>query len=274
MRSIQNQPSEWATIIIPAIVSLVIVFIDKYASRCFERQKERENRTLFRNRFLGWIDLIKKSQKEFIESLFNLSDKVASSNIMQPESFLIPQPLPERLNELSIYDITAAFMEDCPAAERGLANNYLYNLICGIEFQTKAHSQIIEKYNDYNSRAYHYCDTWNLSYHSFVDLVNSSSHGPEYNGLMKMWAIEQKTNPGSIIINKKYLNLFFDAASTFSDHELISEINQLLASLEQSSALSKGFSAVVRNLGELTNQSLESLTRSATFFNSLKYQNK
>ena len=271
---IQNQPGEWAQIIIPAIISLFIVFLDKYVSRYFERRKDQENRTLFRERFLGWIDLIKKPQKEFISSLLTLSEKIASSDIMQPESFMMPQPLPERLNELSIYDITSAFMEDCPISKRVYANKHLYNLLCGLEYQTKIQSQVMEHYDEYNMRANQYCDTWNQSYHSFVDLVNSSYYRSEYADIMKMWAIEQKTNPASLNIHKKYLNQVFETASSFSDLELISVINQLLTTLEQSHALSKGFSTVVRNLGELTNQSLESLTRSATFFSTLKYQNK
>lgn len=261
----ENQPSGWLQLLVPVVVALFVVFLEKWLVIYYEHRKEREARKRYRNTVLDWIRYITPSEKTFNQSVSNLSKNISSSDEMQPVAYAMPLSLHDKLSDMSVEKMTEAFLTDF-VKDKDERYVKMFNIISGFEYFTKMTEGVTQTYENYNRQSFEQCREWNAIYESFIDGYNAMPLNSPYQTIVEAWQTELVKTPGSRKVNLSFLEKLFYKAVELNDYKTLSQINRMRKTVLQSQKISEGFadnfSAMANNI-ELT---INSLLESEVFF--------
>ena len=259
------QPGPWAPIWVPTVSSIFVFILGWLLTRWFKNRDEKKNRTQYRNMVIDWIKIVKPIIDKFVQSIEKLSEAIETSDNMQPEPYAMPQSIPDKLNELSLKDISDAFLLDSNGNKKD-NNVNLFNIISGFEFLYKMNDQVKTTYEKYNKSAFDICKEWNHLFIVLIDEINKSAHFKDYRTIVIAWQTELVKEPDSINVHQKYLNQLFEKVDSLKDPVIMSFVNRMQIILEQRKALNKGFATNFTNMAKYINITNESLSNAAKFF--------
>lgn len=170
----ENQPNGWLQLLLPIAITLLVVFVEKWVSRGFEKKDAKQARKKFRETVLDWTAKIQPVEKRFYQSIRDLSAAIKSSDDMQPVAYAMPLTVPEKLNELTVEKMTDAFLTDFED-DKDMRYKHLYNIISDLEFLSKISNSVKESYETYNKQLFALCQEWNEAYVAF-DYQPYASH--------------------------------------------------------------------------------------------------
>lgn len=259
------QPGPWAPIWVPTVSSIFVFILGWLLTRWFKNIDEKKNRTQYRNMVVDWIEIVKPVEELLVQSIEKLAEAIETSDNMQPEPYAMPQSIPDKLNELSIKDISDAFLLDSNANKKD-NNINLYNIISGFEFLYKMNEYVKTSYETYNKAAFDLCKEWNPLFTVLIDEINKSAHFKDYRAIVIAWQTELAEKTDSIRVHQKYLNQLFEKAGCLKDYVLMSSVNRMQILLEQRKALNKGFATNFTNMAKYIEITSDSLLNAARFF--------
>ncbi len=260
-----NEPWPWAPIWIPTLCSIAVFVLGWVLTRLFKWIDDYKARSNYRSMLVDWVDMVVPVEEKFVESIEALSNAIAGSDNMQPEPYAMPQSIPDRLNELSLEQLTDAFLRGAKD-DKQKRNAHLFNIVSGFEFLGKMSHQVATTYETYNKQAFDLCREWNEVYQSFVNQVKISSHVVEYQQLLRVWQFELIIQRDSTKVHQKHIGEFYTHADAFNDNDILPLINRMRYIIQLSQALRKGMAENFANMANATKASLNAMFEAAEYF--------
>lgn len=262
-------PSPWLQLLLPVVITLLVVFIDKWVTRYYDHKDEKDSRKRYCDTIIGWIQKIEPIEKEFSKSVHQLSAEIAKSDDMQPVPYAMPLTLHDKLKDMTIEQMTEAFLRDFKdEKDKRYAN--MYNIISNAEFLTRIGESVVSSYESYNKQAFAYCKEWNKEYESFIAKYNTLPTDNPYSSIINEWMVELFKQPNSVKTHLQYLTKLDEVAYNNKDHETQAQTNRMLHIAKQSQALSEGYKVVFSSIADNIDFALKSLMSSASFFETNK----
>lgn len=259
------QPGPWAPIWVPTVSSIIVFAVGMYFTRKFKRKDEKESRAKYRNMVIDWIEIVKPVEELLVQSIERLAEAIETSENMQPVPYAMPQSIPDKLNELSLKDISDAFLLDSNENKKD-NNTNLFNIISGFEFLYKMNDHVKTSYEKYNKSAFDICKEWNHLFTALIDEINKSVHFKDYRAIVIAWQTELVKETDSMNVHQKHLNQLFEKVDSIKDPVIMSFVNRMQIILEQSKALNKGFATNFANMAKYIEITSDSLSNAARFF--------
>ena len=260
----KSQPGPWAPIWIPTFCSIIVFVLGWVLTRLFKNKDEKKKRKDYRKMVIDWVKLAQPIEMEFINSINSFSETVAASENMQPEPYSMPQPLPNRLNELSIEKLTDSFLTDAKG-DKQKRNYHLFNIISGFEFMKKISDLVHFSYDNYNKQAGDLCQQWSDTYMEFINNINVSSYIQEYKPILDKWQKALSKHHNSFKVNELYVDMLFDKANIINDTDLMPYINRMDYITKQSQELNKGVAKLFQSISIMTQPSLDSMIAASEY---------
>lgn len=260
-----SEPGLWAPIWIPTVCSIAVFVLGWVFTRLFKWIDDCKARSNYRSMLVDWVDMVVPVEETFVESIKALSKAIADSDNMQPEPYAMPQSIPNRLNELSLEQLTDAFLRGAKN-DKPKRNAHLFNIVSGFEFLAKISRQVATTYEAYNKQAFDLCREWNEVYQSFVNQVKTSSHAVEYQQLLRSWQLELIIQRDSTTVHQKHISEFYTHANTLNDNDMLPLINRMRYIIQLSQALRKGMAKNFANMALVTKSSLKTMAEAAEHF--------
>lgn len=260
-----NEPGPWASIWIPTLCSIAVFVLGWVFTRLFKWIDDYKARSNYRSMLVDWVDMVVPVEETFVGSIEALSEAIANSDNMQPEPYAMPQSIPDRLNELSLEQLTDAFLRGAKD-DKQKRNAHLFNIVSGFEFLGKMSHQVATTYETYNKQAFDLCREWNEVYQSFVNQVKISSHVVEYQQLLRVWQFELIIQRDSTKVHQKHIGEFYTHADAFNDNDILPLINRMRYIIQLSQALRKGMAVNFANMAKVTKTSLKAMADAAEHF--------
>lgn len=260
-------PSPWLQLLLPVVITLLVVFIDKWVTRFYDHKDDKDRRKRYRDTIIGWIQKIEPIEKEFSKSVHQLSDDIAKSDDMQPVPYAMPLTLHDKLKDMTIEQMTDAFLRDLIEEKHERYAN-MYNIVSNSEFLTKIGESVVNSYESYNKQAFAYCKEWNKEYESFIARYNTLPPDNLYSSIVNDWMIALFKQPNSVKTHLHYLTKLDEVAYNNKDHETQALTNRMLHIAKQSQALNDGYKVVFSSIADKIDVTLDGLKSSTTFFES------
>ena len=263
----EHGPSPWLQLLLPLFIALLVVFVDKWVTRCYEHSDAKSARKRYRETILGWLKKIAPIEKVYSESVRNLAEAISKSDDIQPEPYAMPLTLHDKMNDMTIEGMTEAFMQDFKTDKEVEEKRFthVYNILSNIEFLSKISGSIAQSYDSYNKQAFSYCTEWNAVYEAFISRYNTLPNGNDYEAIVKSWLVELIKCPNSVKTHLHYLGKLDEVAYQIHDNETLSLISKMRHIAMQSQSLSKGYAIVFENIADNIDVSLKSLDDAAEF---------
>lgn len=262
-------PSPWLQLLLPVVITLLVIFIDKGVTRYYDHKDDKDRRKRYRDTIIGWIQKIEPIEKKFSISVHQLSDAIANSDDMQPVPYAMPLTLHDKLKDMTIEQMTDAFLRDYEDEKDERYAN-MYNIISNTEFMTKIGESVVNSYESYNKQAFGYCREWNKEYESFIARYNTLPSDNPYSSIVYDWMMALFKQPNSVKTHLQYLTKLDDVAYNNKDYETQSQTNRMLHIAKQSEALSDGYKVVFSNIADNIDFTVDSLISCASFFETNK----
>lgn len=263
----ENQPNGWLQLLLPIAITLLVVFVEKWVSRWFEKKDAKQARKKFRETVLDWIANIQPIEKKFNQSIRDLSAKIKASDSIQPVAYAMPITVPDKLNELTVEKMTDAFLTDFED-DKDKRYKHLYNILSDLEFLSKISNGVKESYDTYNKQSFALCQEWNEAYVAFVQRFERLGEGNSYEAIVAQWRIELITKPNSVKVHLNYLDELDSVAFRIKDYDTLSLVNRMHLIAKQSEATSAGYVTVFSNIEGSINEALQTLSDAEQYFRS------
>ncbi len=264
-QSISKEPGAWAPIMIPTVCSIIVFVLGWVVTRLYKYKDERNEKESYRNMVLDWIDLVLPIEEESVNALKSLADSISHSDDMQPVPYVMPQGIPDRLNELSLEKITDAFTA-VKSNDTKTRNIHLFNMVCGLEYYSKVNAEVIKAYKSYNQQMTALCAEWNSTYMPFINNLNVSSNLLKYQPTVIIWQTELLKKKDSISVHLKYVEQLSNIADQLKDNSLMPYLNQMRVIQRQLQATGGGFATNFKNTANMLNISMQSMQQAAEYF--------
>lgn len=262
-----NQPNGWLQLLLPLVVTLAVVFIEKWVAQGFNRCNERKKRDKFRHSVLDWIKLIMPVEKGLSESLKQLSMDIENSDNMQPEPFAMPITIPDKMATLTAETMLDAFLSD-DMGDKEQASRHVYNIISQLEYLSKMQAEISKAYDTYNKQAYDCCKQWNDTLPSFNAWTQQLPRDGQLHDFVKKWAAGNIGKKDSIRNHSELINNIYGFIS--KDDPILPIIAKMNIVIKQRESLSVGYKKVFNGLSTNIIIALNSLNDACEFFSKRK----
>ena len=259
-----NQPNGWLQLLLPAVVALIVVFLEKWVAKIFECRKERDKRKRYRNTVLDWIKNITTSEKSFNQTVKCLSTSISSSDDMQPVAYAMPLVLHDSLKDMSVEKMTDAFLSDFKK-DKEERSKKVFAIISGITFLKKINEKVIQSYETYNRKSFDLCQEWNTTYESFLDNYNAMQVPNQYQQIVQEWQMELVKKPGSRKVHLDFLEKVLLIANKSKDYKTLSLINRLRRTVLQSEKNIIGFADNFKGMSNSISLTIDSLLESEQY---------
>lgn len=262
----ENQPNGWLQLLLPIAITLLVVFVEKWVSRGFEKKDAKQARKKFRETVMDWIANIQPIEKGFSQSIRDLSAAIKASDDMQPIAYAMPLTVPDKLKELTVEKMTDAFLTDFED-DKHKRYKHLYNILSDLEFLSKISINLKESYETYNKQSFALCQQWNEAYESFVNRYNQLGQGNPYDCEVAGWWNELfKVKRSSLKIHLTYLDRLDTIAFQTNDYITLAIINKMHIITKQSEATSSGYVKVFPNIAGSIDDTLNTLSVAEQYF--------
>ena len=144
----EQGPGAWLQLLIAIIVPLIVVYVDKKYTNHHERKKEEDKRKRYRITVLDWIKNIQPIEQVFSQSVHELAKAIGESDDMQPQAYALPLTLHDKLKDMTVAQMTDAFLSDFEnEKDKGYAN--MYNVLSNFEYLSKITEGVKLSYDTY-----------------------------------------------------------------------------------------------------------------------------
>lgn len=260
-----SQPGGWLQLLLPVGITLLVVFIEKWVSRGYEKRDQKEARKQYRETVLDWITKIMPLEKEFGKSVHELSKAIKASDVLQPEPYVIPITLHDKLSDLSIEKMTEAFIKDYKD-DKDARFAKMCDLMSNLDFLSKTYDGAIKNYDAYYKQAEIQCNEWNRIYTLLTERLSVNPKGYLYLSIFQKWTIEYNEHPNSVNVHMKYLEMINSTAVSSQDYETISYVNRLRLTAQQSQALRKVYANTFETIASNIDSTLDRLSNIDAYF--------
>jgi len=261
----ENQPNGWLQLLLPIAITLLVVFVEKWVTLYYERKDDREARKRYREFVLDWIEKISPIEKVFCQSVHDLAGTIKTSDNMQPVPYAMPLTLHDKLKDISVEQMTNAFLRDFKEdKDKRYAN--MYNIISNLEFLSKISNGVKESYDTYNKQSFALCQEWNEAYVAFVQRFERLGEGNSYETIVAQWRIELITKTNSVKVHLKYLDQLDTVAFRIKDYDTLSLVNRMHLIAKQSEATGAGYVKVFSNIASSIDDTLNTLSAAEQYF--------
>ena len=264
-----SQPGGWLQLILPVVIALFVVFLEKWVSRGYEKRDQKEARKQYRETVLDWINKIMPLEKDFSKSVHKLSKAINASDVLQPEPYVIPITLHDKLSDLSIEKMTEAFVRDYKddKGDKGERFAKMCDIFSNLDFLSKTYEVAIKAYDAYYKQADFHCNEWSRIYTMLTERLSvNPTKGNLYYTIFQNWAIEDKEHPNSVKNHIKYLDIIYGTAFSSQDYETLSYVNRLRLTAQQSQALRKVYANTFETIASNIDLTLDRLSNIDVFF--------
>lgn len=260
-----SQPGGWLQLLLPVGITLLVVFIEKWVSRGYEKRDQKEARKQYRETVLDWITKIMPLEKEFSKSVLALSKAINASDVLQPEPYVIPITLHDKLSDLSIEKMTEAFVRDYKD-DKDVRFAKMCDLFSNLDFLSRTYDVAIKAYDSYYKQAGFHCNEWDRIYTMFTERLSVNPKGYLYFTIFQKWTIENNEHPNSVKVHNKYLDMIYSSAASSQDYETLSYVNRLRLTVQQSLALRRVYVNTFETIACNIDSTLDRLSNIDAFF--------
>ena len=265
----ETQPNGWVQLLLPIVITLFVVFVEKWVNRWYEQRDKRKARKQYRQTVLDWIAKVKPIEEGFRQSVSDLAKAVGKSDDMQPEAYAMPLTMHDKLGDMSIEKMTDAFLKDFKDdSQKRYAN--MYNIISNFEYLKKISEKVEKSYEAYNKQAFALCQEWNELYEKFIEEYHTLDDNHPYAHVIAAWMIKLNEKPSSVEVNIQYTEALSAAAFNEKDFDTISLVSKMNRVAKQSQALSFGYRKVFADIADNVDLSLASLTEAEQYFRTIE----
>lgn len=260
-----SQPGGWTQLLLPLVIALLVVFLDKWVTRWYERKDAKVSRKHYRDTVLDWIDKIQPIEQTFRDSIQSLSKTIEESDDMLPQPYAMPLTMHDKLGVMTIEKMTDAFLRDFKN-DKDKRFIHMYNILSNFEYLSKITNGVKESYNTYNKQAFRLCQEWNGLYEDLMAYFNRLHDVNPFSTIITGWMMELMDNPNSVAVHEKYLNMLNLVAVKEKDVDTFARINKLHRVVAQVQVLNKGFAKNFSDMASNIDLSLNSLNAAVKYF--------
>ncbi len=132
---------------------LIVVYVDKKYTSRHERKNEEDKRKRYRIIVLDWIKNIQPIEQDFSQSVHELAKAISESDDMQSQAYALPLTLHEKLNEMTVEQMTDAFLSDFEN-DKEKRYAHMYNILTNFEYLSKITESVKLPYDTYNKAGF------------------------------------------------------------------------------------------------------------------------
>lgn len=260
-----SQPSGWVQLLLPLGIALFVVFLEKWLSLYYDHRQQRKARKRYRETVLDWIGNIMPFERNFNQTISELSKNISSSEDMLPLPYAMPLALHDKLTGMSVEQMADAFLRDFKN-KKDERYVQMFNILSGFEFLSKTTESVTKSYDLYNKQMFDLCRDWNATYESFIDKYNSMPEPNQYQTVVEAWQKELVNTPSSRTVHIRYLEKLLVLAAKSKDFSTLSLINRMRRTVQQSQGTSNGFADNFGAMSHNLDVTIDSLVNAVQYF--------
>lgn len=168
-------PESVASILIPALVSILIFVLGILISWMKRKHEKRQETISYRNVILNWIDQIETVVNQQIDYCNDFAKRVEGSETIYPERLSSNKLLVDKIIQIPIEKFIYAFVTNS-SGNRSKNYKMTFKLIGQFDFLNNIEKQIPEVHHSYQTQLLEIMEEWNKNFESFDNLVSNQTH--------------------------------------------------------------------------------------------------
>lgn len=173
--SVFGIPENVARILIPAIVSIIILFLSQIFTWYFKKRERQLEIQSYRNAILSWIGLIELSVTKQIKACREFAKALEDSKNINTERFTYIKILSGKIDDISIDKFINTFIVNSTHPLNSENNEMTFNLVYHFSYLTAVEPEMSKTYSVYQDDLFSYMNEWNNSIIELDNLVSKYS---------------------------------------------------------------------------------------------------
>lgn len=244
---------------------LIVVYIDKKYTSRHERKNDEDKRKRYRIIVLNWIKNIQPIEQDFSQSVHELAKAISESDDKQPQAYALPLTLHEKLNEMTVEQVTDAFLSDFEN-DKEKRYAHMYNILTNFEYLSKITESVKLPCDTYNKQAFALCQEWNKQYDDLMVHFNGMPNVNPYSTIVTGWMMELFQKPNSVAVHEKELNMLNLVAVKEKDVDTFVKTNKMHHIAVQVQVLNTGYAKNFSDMAQNIDKTLKSLVEAESYF--------
>jgi len=166
---------DFATILIPVIVTLFVFLMGQFISWIKSKSERRNELKSIKTTIEQWIILIKPTIETQINGLNEFAEALKNTEEIHPERFKTSSMLVSKLQQLGLRDLIDTIMVNLKGKEEEKAK-LLFNIVSQVEFLSKIESHLISNYENFKSYTLELMEEWNKAFRELFHEMNEATY--------------------------------------------------------------------------------------------------